>query len=197
MCEKTLKICVLLLGIILISGCGKTEQKNEEANMSVKDLINNVDQFKEIGEQMKKVKESGNPEDMATAMDQIMQMGAEMETRQFEKMESVDLPANFPKELVYNSGKIIEASDSSDETFIDYEIKIKTIDGAKDVVNLYKDLLSKAPWKITQQTAQSAGGSFTAKNTDSNMSTNIDIETPPYSKITEISVRYSGNINKE
>jgi len=134
-----------------------------------------------------------DPEATAKMMESYAELGSKMELREFENAESLDAPDNFPLGLIYSKGKITEASDSGDDSYINQNITIKTTDSLKDVKAFYKGALSETPWDITSQSSESDGASFDATGT-AGINVNVYISSDPYSKIVSITVSYTGEI---
>lgn len=150
-----------------------------------------LQEFAKLGEQADQAKQSGASDEEVGAqmLEGIMQYGAKMEVQEFEKMEAVDPPEGFPAELVYSDGKVIESSDNSSDGYISLHITIKTASNSKDVREFYKNYLGESPWKITSQSAESYGGSFSAEHTEG-ASVDVGIDGDQYSALTTIEVDY-------
>lgn len=183
-------MAVVLVVAALFVGCGKKESPAEVAN---KEEIKNLADFTAA---QQKIGQNFNPNDPAAvtkAMENYAEFGAKLELQDFEKTETVDAPAGFPSSLLYSKGKITSASDSSDESYLNKSITIKTTDDLKTVKDFYKNLFSKAPWKISSQSTDSNGASYTVKDA-SGFETSLYISSNTYSKILEIQITYSGSV---
>jgi len=182
------------LAAVVLTGCGKKAADN---GLGILDTAKGVGQLADVGKDFEKAQATGNPEDLAKAMQNYGEVAATFEEKEFDKAEAVDAPAGFPKELIYSAGKILEAEDSSDDNYVDWHIKIKAKEDGKATRDYYKNLFSASAWKITNQSAESTSASFTAKNGDSGYTAEVEVNFPQYgSKLTEIQVYYRGDKTK-
>ena len=188
MTKKVLLLSLVLILTLVLSACGKKTQDNE---LGVLDIAKNVNDYAKLGHDLQKAQESG---DISGAMEKVAKFQADFAKQEYEKAQAIDAPAGFPKDLIYNEGKILEVEDSSDETYIDQSVSIKSQAEGLVVKDFYKNLLSSGTWKITSQSAASDSASFSAKDSNSGLSVSVDIyfgNTMNY-PLTEISIDYSG-----
>jgi len=189
--KKLFILCLIIALPLLIGGCGK---KSEVGLGGAVDTAKNIQKMNEIGSAAQKAQESGNPEDMAKAVEKYGELAAQLELSQFDKSEAVDAPAGFPKELIYQSGKLLESSDSSDDTYIDEDITIKSTDEPAKIKEYYKNLLSSGDWKLTDQSSASDSADYTAKNSATGLQAQVNISYNQLSsKLVEIKIYYSGD----
>lgn len=181
---------VVLVVAALFVGCGKKESPAEIANKeAVKTLTDFAVAQQKIGQDI----DPNDPAAIAKVMENYAELGAKMELQDLEKSEAVDAPSDFPSSLVYGKGKVTSSSDSSNESYLNKSITIKTTDDLKTVKDFYKNLFSKAPWKIVSQSSEADGASYTA-NDSANFEASIYISSNAYSKIVEVQVTYSGSV---
>lgn len=181
---------VVLVAAALFVGCGKKESPAEIANKeAVKTLTDFAVAQQKIGQNI----DPNDPASVAKVMENYAELGAKMELQDLEKSEAVDAPSGFPSSLLYSKGKITWASDSSDESYLNKSITIKITDDLKTVKDFYKNLFSKAPWKITSQSSESDGASYTVKDA-SGFEASLYISSNAYSKIVEVQITYSGSV---
>jgi len=179
---KIIAAVTVLAVALAFAGCGKTKK----AVQDTADAVKNLQDAAEVGKKLENAEE-----DPEKAVDALMEWSAKMELQEYEKMDTVDAPADFPTELIYKNGKLVESADDSNasEDYISKNVLVKTQDEAKAIREHYKSLLSEAPWSITSQSSESNGGSYDAKNQTTGLSANVDIYTSDsYSKITNIRV---------
>lgn len=81
-------------------------------------------------------------------MEQVAAIGAAFEVKEFEKIESVDLPTDFPTAFVYKNGKITSSHENSSEGNQDQDIEIKTLDEVAKIREFYKAALGTDGWKL-------------------------------------------------
>lgn len=183
-------MAVVLVVAALFVGCGKKESPAEIANKeAVKTLTDFAVAQQKIGQNI----DPNDPAAVAKTMENYAEFGAKLELQDFEKVEAVDAPAGFPSSLLYSKGKITSASDSSDESYLNKSITIKTTDDLKTVKDFYKNLFSKAPWKIASQSNESDGAFYTVKDA-SDFEASLYISSNAYSKIVEVQITYSGSV---
>lgn len=188
--KKFALLAVVLMVAALFVGCGKKESPAEIANKeAVKTLTDFAVAQQKIGQNI----DPNDPAAIAKTMENYAEFGAKLELQDFEKAEAVDAPAGFPSSLLYNKGKITSASDSSDESYLNKSITIKTTDDLKTAKDFYKNLFSKAPWKIASQSSESDGAFYTVKDS-SGFEASLYISSNTYSKILEIQITYSGSV---
>lgn len=188
--KKFAILMVVMVATTLFAGCGKTESPEETAS---KEAVKNLT---DLAVAQQKLGETYDPNDPAAAMKMMetyAEFGAQMELQEFEKAESVDAPSDFPSSLIYGNGKVTEASDSGNESYINKSIVIQTTEDVKTVKEFYKNLFSQTPWKITSQSSQTDGASYYATDA-ANLEASVDISSDPYSKIVTIYVSYSGDV---
>jgi len=211
--KKNLAILMMVLSIMaVITGCGKAvnpleaamkEAEKESMKEVTKDYdgittpgSGNMESYSDLLEAQQKVQEAYDenaPEAGVKMLEIYAELGAKEELREFENAEAIDAPSNFPSELIYKKGKITSASESGDETYINKDITIQTTEDFKTVKDFYKNLFSQAGWKITSQS--SSGSSAYYETTDpSGMTATVDISIYDYSKITTITIYYSGSV---
>jgi hypothetical protein len=188
------KVLILVVGVLilplLLAGCGK---KNQESNLGALDTAKAVQGMGEVSKDFEKAQQSGNPEDMAKAMQNYSEVVANLELAEFDKAEAVEPPTNFPKELIYKDGKVMESEDNSSEGYIDLSVTIKTKDDSKKVKDYYKDLFSGSGWKITSQSSGSDSANFVAKNSNG-LAASVDLSFYQMgSKLVVINVYYRGD----
>jgi len=198
--RKTSILAVSAVASILVltgAGCGPKppSQTAETRGPSALDVVQNAAELAKIGEQAAKAANANSPEATAAALGQYMDYAAKIELQQFEKTESVDAPSDFPRDLIYGKGKIVSASDDSSETYLSAQIGVKTTDDLKTVRDAYKAILSKDPWKITSQSNDTDSSDFEATDKDGR-DVSVSIRADQYSKLVEISIRYSGDVTK-
>lgn len=185
-------LVILMMALIIsafFAGCGKTASPADTASQEVKNLTDLAAAQQKLGETY----DPNDPEAAAKMMETYAQFGAQMELQEFEKAESVDAPSDFPSSLIYGNGKVTEASDSGNESYINKSIVIQTTEDVKTVKEFYKNLFSQTPWKITSQSSQTDGASYYATDA-ANLEASVDISSDPYSKIVTIYVSYSGDV---
>lgn len=182
-------LIVVAVVVALFAGCG-TENPAETANKeAVKNLTDLVATQQKLGETY----DPNDPAAAAKVMETYAKFGAQMELQEFEKVEAVDAPSDFPSSLIYGKGKIIESSDDGDASYINKSITIKTTEEMKTVKEFYKNLFSQFPWKITSQSSESGGASYKAKDS-ADIEASVDISVDPYSKIVNVRIWYSGDV---
>lgn len=189
--KKSLSVLIvfLILGT-LFAGCGKSPEEvaTEQAMKTFADL---AETQQEIAEDY----DPNDPEAAEKMMESYAELGAQLELDEFENAEAVDLPSGFPSSLVYGEGKVTEASDSGDESYINQSITIQTTDEVKVIKDFYKNLFANSEWKITSQSSSSDGASYSV--TDSaGLEAGVDIVANSYSKIVNIYIWYSGSITE-
>lgn len=183
-------MAVVLVVAALFVGCGKKESPAEIANKeAVKTLTDFAVAQQKIGQNI----DPNDPAAVAKTMENYAELGAKLDLQDFENAEAVDAPAGFPSSLFYSKGKITSSSDSSDESYLNKSITIKTTDDFNTVKDFYKNLFSKAPWKITYQSTVGIAASYTAKNA-SGFEVVLDMSLNTYSKVLEIQITYSGSV---
>lgn len=178
------KAFLIFLGIILtvsLSGCGKKETTPPVTTKEATEAVKEAQKFN-------KAMEKGDEEDAAEALGNMMDLGADIEVKQLEEVDPVDLPDDFPSELGYSGGKVVSVNDYSDEYYLDLDAEIKTTDEVSEVKDHYKGLFSGDDWKITQQSAESGGAEFNATNQKNGQEIGVSIDRDMYSKITEIRI---------
>lgn len=186
--KKTVLLLILVLLVTLtLGGCGK--KTNEP---TVLETAKDYKQAMDVGQQLQQAQESGDQDDMAEAMQGLMDFGSDIEIREFEKIDSLGLPQGFPANLNYSNGKVVGATNNSDETYIDQSIEIKTTDEFKNVKDHYRDVLSKEPWQIKSESVQSNSASYSANQGSDDFEVEVYIQDNQYSKIVEIDVDYFG-----
>ena len=196
MLKISLRTLALVVLAVLLTACWPVPQTPAEkaAEEAVQDLGQVTGAFKELaelGQQVQQAQDSGLSDEEAAGqmMEGIMAYGSKMELQEFEKMEAVDLPEGFPSELVYSEGKVIEASDYSNADSVSKHIAIKTTANSKDVKDFYKNLLGATPWKITSQSADAYGASFSAESEDG-YNLDVAIDGDQYSQLRTIELDY-------
>ncbi|MFA5076594.1 MAG: hypothetical protein WC480_04220 [Patescibacteria group bacterium] len=189
--KKNFAISFLMVALALVLvGCGK--QQTQEAK--ILDTAQNIQDLAKVADQAQKAGETGSPEDLAKMIQNYAEVAANMELQEFERTEAVDAPSSFPKELIYSNGKIVAASDNSDESYIDQDITLKTTDDAQKVKTYYKDLFSQPSWKITSQSTEGDSANFKAQKVGTNLTADVDISFNQVgSKLVEVVVYYSGD----
>jgi hypothetical protein len=187
------KFALLAVGLMvtaLFVGCGKKQSSEEVAKKeAVKALTDFATAQQKIGQNI----DPNDPAAVAKTMENYAEFGAKLELQDFEKSEAVDAPSDFPSSLVYGKGKITSSSDSSNESYINKSITIKTTDDLKAAKDFYKNLFSKTPWKIASQSSEADGASYTA-NDSNNFEASVYISSNTYSKIVEVQITYSGSV---
>lgn len=171
---------------ILLSGCGQ-----KTAQPSILDQVKGQQAAQNLGQAL----QTGNTNDVQNSLQNIAELGAQYELKEFESTESVDAPKGFPKDLIYSSGKITEASDSSSDSYTDLNVTVKTTDELSKVKDFYKNALASSGWKITSQSNTSTGASFDA-TASNGFTVNIYINRESYSKLTEAQISYTGTISE-
>ncbi len=195
--KKNLAVLMMVVSIVaVITGCGKAVNPLEAAMKEADSGAGDMESYADIVEAQQKVQEiydENDPEAGVKMLEIYAELGAKEELREFENAEAIDAPSNFPSELIYKKGKITSASESGDETYINKDITIQTTEDFKTVKDFYKNLFSQAGWKITSQS--SSGSSAYYETTDpSGMTATVDISIYDYSKITTITIYYSGSV---
>jgi len=197
--------------VVLFVGCGKAESPLEAASKeAAKDLAatqpdisstGSTGEIKDLSDYMAAQQKIGeaydenDPEAVAKMMEAYAELGAEMELREFEEVEAVDAPSDFPPSLIYGKGKITSSSDSGDESYINKSITIETTESLKTVKDFYKNLFSQPTWDLTSQSSESDGASYDA--TDSaGIEASVYIYADTYSKLVSIDISYSGYITE-
>lgn len=184
--------------VAFLVGCGNAVNPLDTAVQSVVADKEAVENFADLAKAQQKIAENydeNDPEAAVKMMETYAEFGAKMELQEFEKMEAVDAPSDFPSGLIYGKGKITSSSDSGDESYINKSITIETTESLKAIKDFYKNLFSQPTWKLTSQSSESGGASYDA--TDSaNIGANVYISSDSYSKIVNISVSYSGEITE-
>lgn len=197
--KKTLAVLtVVMISAMLFAGCGKTESPLGTASPLGATSKEEAQALGDFVAAQQKLAETYDPNDPAAAvkmMETYAEFGAQMELQEFEKSESVDAPSGFPSSLIYGKGKITESSDDGDESYINKSITIKTTEDLKTVKEFYKNLFSQASWKITSQSSESSGASFTAKDA-ANLEASVDISADTYSKLVNVYIWYSGDVTE-
>lgn len=191
-------IPLLVLPTLALAGFGCVPGAVSEKAGQVKDTVQtaqNVADLAKIGEKASEAANTNSPEAMAEAIGQYADFASKIELQQFEKIQSVDAPEGFPKDLIYASGKIVESSDDSSESYLDKSLTVKTTEDLAKVRDAYKALLSKDPWKITSQSNDADSSSFYAKNSDGT-TVSVRVSGSQYSKLVEVSVDYTGEIGQ-
>ncbi len=211
--KKNLAILMMVLSIMaVITGCGKAvnpleaamkEAEKESMKEVTKDYdgittpgSGNMESYSDLLEAQQKVQEAYDenaPEAGVKMLEIYAELGAKEELREFENAEAMDAPSGFPSELIYEKGKITSASESGDETYINKDITIQTTEDFKTVKDFYKNLFSQAGWKITAQSSSGSSASYEATD-PSGMTATVDISVYDYSKITTVTIYYSGSI---
>jgi len=205
--KRNLLVLTIVMAIVAVfAGCGNTAnplttaikeaEKDQPGTASdtvdigeVKDLSDYMAVQQKIGEAY----DENDPEAAAKMMEAYAELEGQMALQEFEKVESMDAPSDFPMDLIYSKGKITSSSDSGDESYINKSIDIETTESLKTVKDFYKNLFSQPTWKLTSQSNESDSASYYA--TDSaGIEANVYIYTDTYSKIVTISVSYSGSI---
>jgi hypothetical protein len=201
---------------VLFAGCGKTDNSADTANKETggnaeestvaqkdeesKDDID-IGEIKDLGDYFAAQQKIGeaydenDPEAAAKMMESYVQLEGQMALDEFEKLESLDAPSDFPSGLIYNKGKITSSSDDSYEGYINKNITIETTDSLKTVKDFYKNLFSQSTWTITSQSSESDGASFEATDAAA-IDASVSINADSYSKIASISILYSGDITE-
>ncbi|MBI5412134.1 hypothetical protein HZA43_03070 [Candidatus Peregrinibacteria bacterium] len=160
------------------------------ATQALTDVAKNIEEAQKNGDLQKQT------EAVQKVADSYAKLGAQFELNDYDKLESVDLPDGFPSELVYKEAKATQSSDSSNESYIDKSLTLKTKASFKDVKDFYKTLFSAAPWKITSQSSESGQASYEAQQSNG-ISVGVRISSDAYSSLTEISLQYSGSIAQQ
>ena len=119
---------------LTLSGCGMTSSPEtkelSEATKAITDLA-------KVAETAQKTS-TNDTEAAVKTMEGFMAVGAAYEVKEFEKIESVDLPTGFPKNLVYTNGKITLSNDNGSDSGQDQDITIKTLDDVTKIRDFYK-----------------------------------------------------------
>ena len=192
--------------VTVITGCGKAvnplEAAMKEAGKDSTDIttpgsdagtMKNYVEFAEAQQKIQEAYDENDPEAAAKMLELYSQFGAEMELKEFKNAEAVDAPSDFPSALIYEKGKITSASESGDESYINKSITIETTENFKTVRDFYKNLFSQATWKITSQSSDGSSASYVATD-PAGIEASVDISATEYSKITTVSIYYSGSI---
>lgn len=181
--KKLLLISVLVLAFVL-TGCGA---KNETSTgPGVFDSMKGLKEAADLGKAM----EAGSEKDATKALENLANLGADMEKKEFDKTEAVDAPSGFPNEFVYSGGKIIESNDDSNGANTkNLRIKIRTADELSKVKDFYKKVMAENGWKINSQSNESTGASLDAKK-DENTTLSVDISSNQYSKLVDVNVNF-------
>jgi len=189
--KKILGAGLLALALaFVLTGCGK---KDETKGPGLLQTAKTVQDMQKVGQDYDKAQKSGNPEDMAKALQNYGDVVANLEIDNFEKTAAVAAPSGFPSDLIYSSGKIVGAEDSSDENYVDQNIELKTKDSAEAVKEFYTKALAANSWKISSQKSESNNTYFTAKNL-AGLTTEVDISFDlSYSKLVNVKVYYRGD----
>lgn len=180
--KKLLLISVLALAFVL-AGCGA--KKETSTGPGVLDSMKGLKEATDLGKAMEK----GSEQDATKALENLANLSADMEKKEFDKTEAVDAPSGFPSEFIYSSGKIVESNDDSSDGTKNLKIKIRTTDELAKVKDFYKKILAENGWKLTSQSNTSDGASLEAKK-DDNTTVSADISTSQYSKLVDINVDY-------
>lgn len=185
--KNWLKVLALVIVITLpLGGCFKSpeQQAAEQA----------ADELSKVFGDLAKISENGevNPEE---SLQGFMELGMEMEKSEFEKQESLDVPANFPAELLYNSSaKVTSVSDSSSGDYIYVDLTVKTTDTADQVKDFYKGLLkNNSTWKVSSESTSNGYYSLNVQTPDDvedYRAFDVTIYSNEYSQLTEISLYY-------
>lgn len=184
--QKKFYLSLMIIAIIFLGGCFA---KEGPAATSPLDTVKGMKEAADLG----KAIQEGNEKDTQKALENLAQVGANMEVAEFEKTQAVDRPEKFPAELIYTSGKITSAGDnSSDDQNLSLDMEIKTLDELQKVKDFYKNALT-GNWKISSQKNQSESASLEARNEDGHATANIEMERSQYSKITRININYYTN----
>lgn len=186
--KSWLKVLVLVVVITLpLGGCFKSpeEKAAEQAAEELSKVFGDLAKLSEDGEM--------NPED---SLKGFMELGMEMEQSEFEGQESLDVPSNFPSELLYKSNaKVTSVSDTSSDDYIYVSLTVKTTDSADEVKNFYKALLKDGGnWKVTGESSSAGYYSLDAQTLDDvedYRSLDVDVYSNEYSKLVEINLYYS------
>ncbi len=191
--KKTLTGSVLVVAVMaFFVGCG-TKSTEEAAK---EEVIKNLTDLAEVQQDIGANYDPNDPEATAKIMQDYAELGAQMELDEFEKIESLDLPSGFPSSLVYGKGKVTSVSDDGDETYVNQSITIQTTEDVKTVKDFYKNLLSQSAWKITSQSSESGGASYSVTETATNLEAGIDITSDAYSKLVSVYIWYSGSVGE-
>jgi len=202
---------------VLFVGCGKGAPSDSAKEGAINDFLGNTGtedkttekdtdiasgnlgaykDLAEYAEAQQKIQEAYNendPEAAAKMMEAYAELGSKMELREFEAAESLDPPSDFPKDLIFDKGKITSASDDGDESYLNKSITIETTESLKTVRDFYKNLFSQPTWDLSSQSSDGSSSSFEA--TDSaNISASVSISSDMYSKIISVSIYYSGEL---
>lgn len=168
----------------------------DTAKQAVQD-VQNAAALANLSQKAGEVANTNSPEAVAAAVGQYAEFAANLELQQFQKVQPVDAPDAFPKELVYPSAsKIVSASDDSSDTYLSKDVTIKTTDSLSAVRDSYKATLGAAPWKITSQSNDANNAEIDAKNADGKEVT-VRMSSNDYSKLVEIDVSYSGDVSTQ
>jgi hypothetical protein len=180
--KLVITLCALMLVVTLI-GCGK---KDDSPKLGALDSIKGMKEAADLG----KALQGGDEKDATKAIENLAKLGADLEVKELENTEKIDVPSDFPSSFVYSGGKVVGASDNSYENTKDLDITIKTTDEISKVRDFYKKVLAENGWKITGQNTSANDTTYDAKNEAEKSTTNINISTNSYSKIIEIDVSF-------
>lgn len=193
---RTPYLLAIVLPIVVLAGFGCVPGGVSDRAAKVKDTVQtaqNVADLARIGEKASEAANTNSPEAIAEAIGQYADFASKIELQQFEKVQPVDAPEGFPKDLIYANGKLTESSDDSSESYLNKDISIKTTESLTTVRDFYKNLLGKDPWKITSQSNDADSSSIYAKNKDG-MEVSVRVSGSQYSKLVEVSIDYSGDV---
>jgi hypothetical protein len=180
--KLVITLCALMLVVTLI-GCGK---KDDSPKLGALDSIKGMKEAADLG----KALQGGDEKDATKAIENLAKLGADLEVKELENTEKIDVPSDFPSSLVYSGGKVVGASDNSYENTKDLDITIKTTDEISNVRDFYKKVLAENGWKITGQETSATNTTYNGKNEGEKSTVNVNISTNSYSKIIEIDVSF-------
>ncbi|MDD5043194.1 MAG: hypothetical protein PHD51_00800 [Patescibacteria group bacterium] len=183
--KKVLGLVLLLpLCAVLFSGCGKTTGEPS--------ILDQYKATQELGDLGKALGE-GDTEDAGKALENLAKVSQKYELLEFEKAESLDLPAKFPKELAYTSdSKVTGVSDNSSDYELSFDVTVKTTDEFAKAKSFYQKLFADG-WKITSQSSEGSSYSVDAEKDGASVSVSVDTE-EMFSSLTQININYSKSL---
>src|SRR3989339_1155909 len=191
-------LMLLLLTTALFIGCGKnkdassdnkekesvSENKENTNDVSVLDQMKGYKEMSDLGKAMS----SGNEKDAAIAMQNLAEIQKKYDLKTFEEAESLEIPTNFPSNLIYKNSKATSVSDNSIEPNIDLSVTLETTDAFNDIKNFYKEEIKK-DWKITSQNSESDSYSVNGEK-EGGYSISVSINADDFSALRSIYISY-------